>query len=250
MKRLFAALLAIVMIIGSSCMCLAADEAFMGLSATGDWYIFSKNMENKELLDAVDKSAREINEMLENTRSESMFVNAKTNAVIYVKVDENDKSRELWNISKTDDSYLFQNLNSIMHNGFLMHDLDYKTEDVRISTVNPDFKQIIIPGSAGYEDSAHGMIVSGTFVNGKAISFVMETAGNMPTEEEIEALEEVTKGVEITKFRDKGVEKSEEVKGGKNSSRLLIGGIIALVVVALGLLAMRKMRTGDEQDEQ
>ena len=106
MKRIFAVLLALVVLISTYCVSAATDEAFMGLSATGDWYIFSKNMENKELLNAVDMSAREINQILENTRSESMFVNAKTKAVIYVKVDDNNKSRELWNISKTDNSHL------------------------------------------------------------------------------------------------------------------------------------------------
>ena len=250
MKRLFAALLALVIIIGTSCVATAADEAFMGLSATGDWHIFSRNMEDEALLDAVGMSAREINKVLENTSSESIIVNAKTNAVIYVKLYENDKSKALWNISQTDDAYLLQNLNDILHNGFLVHELDYKTEDVKISTANPDFKQIIVPGSTNVSDSVHGMVISGTFVNGKAVAFVMETKGDAPTEEEISALEEVTGGIEITKIRDKSEKSSEEESQNKESiSQYVIGGLIALVVVVLCAVAMTKMKNNDEEQE-
>lgn len=241
----------LIMTIGLCGVCAyAEDDAFMGLSATGDWYIFSKNMEDKELLDAVGLSAREVNEILESKRSESMFVNAKTNAAIYVKVNENDKSKELWNISETDDSYLIQNLNSILHNGFLMHDLEYEEGNVRISTVNPDFKQIIIPGSKDGENGVRGMIVSGTFVNGKAIAFVMETEGEVPTEEEIAELEEVTKGVEITKFRQKGENDQEKSAKPINYTRYFIGGAIVVVVLVLGALAMKKMKTEDEEENE
>jgi len=248
MKRVFTAVLTLVVIICMSWVCAAQDAAFMGLSATGDWHIFSKNMENKELLDAVDMSAREINEILENTRSESMFVNAKTNAVICVKVDENDKSKELWNISETEDSYLLQNLNSILHNGFSMHDLDYKAENVRISTVNPDFKQIIIPGSTDSGDGVHGMIVSGTFLNGKTIAFVMETRGETPTEEEIAELEEVTKGVEITNIRQKGEEEDKEASKPINYTRYLIGGAIVVIVAVFAFAANKKSKRDDEEE--
>lgn len=251
MKRLFAALLALVIIIGTSCVATAADEAFMGLSAMGDWHIFSKNMEDEALLDAVGMSAREVNKVLENTSSESIIVNAKTNAVIYVKLYENDKSKELWNISQTDDAYLLQNLNDILHNGFLVHELDYRSEDVKISTANPDFKQIIVPGSTSYEEEPHGMLISGTFVNGKAIVFVTETQGEAPTREEISALEEVTGGIEITKIRDKSETGSEEENQNKKSiSQYVIGGLSALVVVVLCVIAMTKMKNNDEVENE
>ncbi len=250
MKRLFAVLLALVIIIGTSCVATAADEAFMGLSATGDWHIFSKNMEDEALLDAVGMSAREVNKVLENTSSESIIVNAKTNAVIYVKLYENDKSKELWNISQTDDAYLLQNLNDILHNGFLVHELDYRSEDVKVSTANPDFKQIIVPGSTSYEEEPHGMLISGTFVNGKAIVFVTETQGGAPTQEEISALEEVTGGIEITKIRQKGEADDKEESKPINYTRYLAGGAIVVIVAVLAVAAVKKVKTDDEEENE
>ena len=250
MKRLFAVLLTLFMMIGLCTVCTAADDENIGIVATGNWHIFSKNMDSKELLDAVGMSAREINKILENTSSESIIVNSETNACIYVKIYENDKSRELWNISESDDSYLVTNLDDILHKAFLIHELDYNAQNVKVSTENPYVKQVIIPGSTHYENATHGMIVSATVVNGKAVAFVMETEGEAPTQEEITALEEVTRGIEITKIRAKDEAKTEEPQSNTNIWRYVTGGGTALAVVALGLLAMRKMKTDDEEENE
>lgn len=250
MKRIVAALIVLIMMIGLCGVCAAAEDESIGIAVTGNWYIFSKNMEDKKLLDAVGMSAREINKILENTSSKSIIVNSQTGACIYVKIDENDKSRELWNISETDDSYLVANLDDILHKAFSIHELDYDAQNVKVSMDNPYVKQLIIPGSTHYENAAHGMVVSATIVNGKAVAFVMETAGETPTQEEIAALEEVTRGIEITKIRNKGEVEAEEPKEKSDITRYVIGGIVAVVAVGLCVLAMKKMKNNDEEENE
>lgn len=240
----------LIMTIGLCGICASAKDESIGIAATGNWHIFSKNMEDKELLDAVGMSARDINKILENTNSESVIVNSETGASIYVKIYENDKSKELWNISETDDSYLVQNIDDLLHKAFLIHELEYDKANVKVSSDNPYIKQIVIPGSTHYEGANHGMIVSATVVNGKAIVFVTETKGETPTQEEIAELEEVTKGVEVTKIRKKGEDEEEKPSKPTNYTRYFIGGAIVVVVLVFGVLAMKKMKTEDEEESE
>ncbi len=202
MKKIYAIILTLALIIASKTVCVAGtNSSYMALSATGDWKIFTKNMEDKALLDAVGLSARQINESLENTGSQSLIINLKTNAKIYVQQKNSNLSHQLWNIEQTDDQYIRDNIASIVSDGFLISDLDYKKENVRINSFQY-MKFITIPGSV-HSSGTRGVVYGGTFVNGDAIVFVMNAEGEYPTEEEIASVEKIAADVSFTNIKEK-----------------------------------------------
>ena len=251
MKRKVAAVISLILILAASLNCFAqkAPQSYMELSVTGAWGIFTKNMQDRELLDSVGKSAEDINEILESTGSESVIINRETGAQIYLKVSKNDLSHELWNITTADNQYITENLNKILYDGFSMDGFNYRGEDVTINDY-AYMKFITASGSTFYDDGAHGVVCGGSFVNGNAIVFMMITENIAPTEEEIEAVKEIASGVSFTVIKDK----TDETKHGEETEEkdvfhYILGGFGALVVIIFCAYMIARMRTNNEEAE-
>jgi len=247
MKKTIALITALFMIF-SMAVCQASEDydSYMKISVTGNWHILNRDTQNDELLDAIGMSADDVNEILENTGSQSIIINSQTGAEVYVKVSQNDKTFDLWNLSETDDAYITENMNTILYDGFSMSGLDYKSENTKITTDNPYMKQLVVWGSTFYEDKAHGVVVSGTVVNGKALVFMMLTETHQPTEEEIAAVQEVTQGVEFTKIKDKAdAHKEDKSEPSGSVFQYILGGFGALVLVIFCIFMIEKMKNKD-----
>lgn len=251
MKKTVATVVTLIMILSANLICLAQESptAYMELSTTGAWKIFTKNMQDKDLLKAVDKSAEEINEILGSTGSESVIINKETGAQIYLKVKKNDLSYELWNISDSDNAYITENLKKIVYDGFSMESFNYQDEDVAINDY-AYMKFITIPGSAYINSNVHGVVCGGTIVNGSAIVFTMIAENYTPTAEEIKALDDIAQGVSFTVIK----EKSDDilVDGEQKESDVftyILGGFGALVLIIFCVYMIVRMKSSDEEKE-
>ena len=251
MKSKAAILVVLIIMILASTSALAQNEpeAYMEISATDEWGIFTKNMQDAELLSSVDKSAQEINEILSSTGSESVIINKQTGAQIYLKVEKNDLSYELWNISDCENVYITENLKQIVYDAFLMDSFNYQDEDVKIDDY-AYMKFITIPGSAYLNEDAHGVIAGGTIVNGNAIVFTMVTNDIKPTEEEISAIGDIAKSVSFTAIKEKTKEAlADEKQGEKDVFNYILGGFGALVLIIFCVYMIMRMKGKDEEDE-
>lgn len=224
-------------------------QEYMEITVDGDFKIFTKDMQDKELLDAVGKSAADINEILEQTGSESVIINQKTGAQIYLKVKENDTSYDLWNMSNIDNEYLMENIDMIFSDGFFLEGFNYKAEDVRI-TDYAYMKFILASGSTYQDKSAHGLVCGGSFVNGKAVVFTMVTEGVTPTQEEISAVESIASGVSFTVIKDKtDADITGEEKAETDVFNYILGGFGAIVIIIFCVYMIVRMKN-NEQDEE
>ena len=224
-------------------------QEYMEITVDGDFKIFTKDMQDKELLDTVGKSAADINEILEQTGSESLVINQKTGAQIYLSVKENDISYDMWNMSNIDNEYLMENIDVIFNDGFLLDGFNYKAEDVKI-TDYAYMKFILASGSTYQNGSAHGLVCGGSFVNGKAIVFTMVTEGTTPTQEEISAVESVASGVSFTVIKDKedAVAKDEE-RPQADVFNYILGGFGAIVVIIFCVYIIARMKNNEQSEE-
>jgi len=249
-KTLTIILLIIMIFSGVSAYAQNAPEAYMEISVTDEWGIFTKNMQDEKLLLSADKSADEINELLESTGSESVIINKNTGAQIYVKVEKNDLSYELWNISEKDNEYIKENLKRIVYDGFLMSSFNYQDEDVKIDDY-AYMKFITIPGSAYVDTDAHGLLAGGTIVNGNSIVFTMVTNGIKPTEEEINAVCDIAKGVSFTVIKEKTDEAPvNEEQTEKDAFNYILGGFGALVLIIFCVYMIIRMKSREEDETE
>lgn len=249
MKKIISVLLVLFITVSLMCQAYAKNvpDSYMELSVTGDWHIFSKDMDNSELLDAVGMSSGQINKILKDSGSESVIINSKTGEQVFVKVTKNDLSRELWNIQDADNAYLTENIDKIISDGFNVSGLDFAHENVSIEDC-VYMKQITVYGSTFYQGAGHGIVVSGTFVNGYAIVFMSETTETAPTEEEISEVKKLLSGVSFTVIKDKTNEKSDGKGKDSDVFGFILGGFGALVVIIFCAYMIERLRHKEEAE--
>lgn len=252
MKTKVVVLTILIMVLLSNAVCFAQNvpESYMEISASSEWGIFTKNMDDKELLSSVGKTKEEVNELLTSTGSESLIINKKTGAQIYLKIEKNDSSYDLWNIFDSKNDVIMSNLKQIVYDAFAMKDFDYQDEDVLIN----DYayaKFIMIPGTAYVSEKAHGVIAGGTVVNGNSIVFTMVTKDTNPTDEEISALSEIAQSVSFTVIKEKkDIKNHDEIKGENDVFHYILGGFGALVLIIFCVYIITRMKTTDKEDEK
>ncbi len=249
MKKIISAIMAFAMMISLTSMTYAQNmpDSYMELSVTGDWHIFSKDMDNPELLEAVGMSSGQINEILSDSGSESVIINSKTGEQVFVRVLKNDLSYGLWNIQDTDNGYLLENSGTIISEGFGVSELDYAQENVSIDDC-AYMKQMTVFGSTFYNGKGHGIVVSGTFVNGYAIVFTAKTAEMAPTEEEVVKVKELLSCVSFTVIKDKTGEKNDSTEKTTDVFNYILGGFGALVVIIFCAYMIERLRHKDETE--
>lgn len=241
----------IMMIFGSfTCFAKNMPESYMEISASNDWGIFTKDMDDKDLLSSVGKTKEEINDILRSSGSESLIINKKTGEQIYLKIEKNELSNELWNVFDAQNGDLESRLKEIVYDAFNMGTFDYQDENV---TVN-DYaytKFITIPGTAYINEKAHGVIAQGTVVNGNSIVFTMVTKGTTPRDEEISAVSEIAQSVSFTVIKEKtNYVKPDEVKEEKDVFHYILGGFGALVLIIFCIYVIMRMKTSNKEDEE
>ncbi len=227
-------------------------ESYMGFSVSKDWYTFSKNMTDTDLLESVDLSAEEVNKALTNSDCEYYIVNPEENAKIYVKVKKNDLSLELYNITEAEDEMILGNLDRILKDGFSMDGFWYDAANATV-TEYPQMKFITIPGTVQYDGKTHGMIFGATFVNGNGIAFLMYLEEESVSEQNLSTFSELASSVSFTQIKEKSqvvleedAKKTEE-KPGK--LQYITGGFGALALVALILGLIARMRKPEKAGE-
>lgn len=252
MKTKAAVLFILIMMVFGSFTCSAKElpESYMEISASNGWGIFTKDMDDKALLSSVGKTKEEINDILRSSGSESLIINRKTGAQIYLKIEKNEFSYELWNISDTEDADIKSRLKEIVYDAFKMGTFDYQDEDVLIK----DYayaKFITIPGTAYVNEKAHGVIAQGTVVNGNSIVFTMVTDAKSPTDEEISAIGEIAQSVSFTVIKEKAdYVRTDELEEEKDVFHYILGGFGALVLIIFCVYVMIRMKTSNKEDEE
>lgn len=252
MKKITEVILSFILILSVSCTCVAeaSPHAYMEITTTGAWNIFTKDMDNQSLLDAVGKSAEEINEILKETESESLIINHETGANVYVKVLENDFAYNMWNISYIDNADILENLREFVYDGFEADGLNYQDENVSIEDY-AYMKFITVPGNCYYNGEIHGVVLGGSFVNGRAVVFTMVTEGETTEEKDIEAIKEIAKGVSFTVIKDKtDEEKTEGTNEEKDVFHYILGGFGALVIIIFCAYMIVTMKNKSEEQEK
>lgn len=266
MKKLIAAILAACCLTTSVLPALASysvPEAYMGFSVSDDWFIFSKNMKNDTLLDAVDMTVGEVNEALVSSDCEYFITNPTKKAEIYVKVKKNPVADEFYNISGTEDAILQAELDRILKDGFSVDQFTYLPEAVRITSF-VQMKFVTIPGTVTYDGNNVGMVFGFTFVNGNGIAFMMRVNSTAPTEEDIQTVLDIANTVSFTVVKDKG----EETPAPENETETekadspkplpyIAGGFAALLLAAACLYLIPRIKRqsvdpemeNDEYDE-
>ena len=251
MKTKVVVLAVLIILILSNAVCFAQNvpESYMEFSASDDWGIFTKDMDDDDLLSSVEKTKEEINEILSSTGSESLIINKKTGAQIYLKIEKNDLSYELWNVADVKNDDIKSRLKEIVYDAFNMGAFDYQDEDVTIN----DYayaKFITVPGTAYVSEKAHGVIANGTVVNGISIVFTMVTNDITPTDDEIGALEEIAQSVSFTVIKEKAdIKDYGEIKGEKDVFHYILGGFGALVLIIFCVYIIMRMKSADKEDE-
>lgn len=251
MKKIITAIVMIMMLSGvvSAGASANAPDAYMELSVTGNWHIFSKDMEDEQLLEAVDMSASDINKILKDSGSESVIINSETGAEVYVKVLKNDISRELWNIQDTDNTYITDNIDTILSDGFNVSELDFALENLTFRDC-AYMKQITVHGSTYYDGEGHGVVVSGTIVNGYAISFMMKTNEIVPSEEEVTEVSELCSGISFTVIKDKSNEPVADDGGETDAFGYILGGFGAIIVIIFCAYMIERIKHKDDDDKK
>lgn len=260
MKRsIVAFLMALILILGTAGVCFSvpvqnSSEVYMGLTVSSDWRVLSKNMTDTALLEALDLTADEVNEMLVNGECERIIINAETKAIVNVKIEENALSHELYNITETEDEVLTENLDRILTDGFSVDGLEYNIEDVTFKKY-PQMKFITVPGKVSNDGRKRGMIFGTTFINGKGIAFLMPLDTAAIPQESLDAFSEVVGSVSFTAIKEKdeaavaGEEKQAEAPKQGTISYIL-GGFGGLILVAICLYLFDRMRKSPKEDAE
>ena len=258
MKKLIAAFLLAFCLTASTLPAFASysvPEAYMGFSVSDDWFIFSKNMKNDALLEAVDMTVGEVNEALVSSDCEYFITNPTKKAEIYVKVKKNAVADEFFNISKTEDEILLTELGRILKDGFSVDRFTYLPENVRITNF-AQMKFVTIPGTVEYDGNAVGMVFGFTFVNGNGIAFMMRVNTTEPTEEDIQTVLDIANTVSFTVIKEKGEDapKKPDAEGveadtSKKPLPYIAGGFLALLLAAACLYLIPRIKRQDTELE-
>lgn len=249
MKRLRGLVLTIIMIISiGSTVC--AEDAYMGFSVSDGWYVFSHDMKDTELLKSLDLTTSEVNEILDNSGCRYILSNPAKDCEIYVKINENDLSYELYNLAEQTNEYLMENLRKILYDGFAMKGLNYNDAGVVISDY-PQMKFVTVPGSTFYDDKKHGIVFGGTVVNGSAVGFTMYLENEEARDEDIATMQEVASTVTFTVIKDKAEDSPQAVieKESQNALEFMVGGFGAIVLIVFCVLMIEKIRHKDKEEE-
>ncbi len=249
MKRLAGVILAVIMMLGVGGATFAED-AYMGFSVSEEWYVFSRDMNDTELLKSLDLTPAQVNETLDNSGCSYLLSNPTKDCEIYVKVNENDLSYDLYNLAEQTNEYLIDNLRSILYDGFSMKGLNYNEAGVTISDY-PQMKFVTVPGSTFYDDRKHGIVFGGTVVNGSAIGFTMYLENEDVRDEDIATMQEVAKTVSFTVIKDKAEDSPQTVvqEESQNALEFMVGGFGALVVIVFCVYMIERLRHKDKEEE-
>lgn len=244
MKKILA-IFALVVMIFSMCQAAFAQstpEAFMGFSVTEDWLVFSKDMTDEKLLETLDLTQKEVNKILDDADCEYFLSNTEKNQRVYLKIENNDLSKALYNISGTDDTFLKENAEKILNDCFSVDSFIYNQDDITF-TSNSQMKLMTIKGTMEKEE----MLIGITFVNGSGIAFMMHT--DEITEETLKDFNEIANSVSFTVIREKDGE-DEGTGTSQTAFKYIAGGLGVLFFGAvLIFLADRKKKTEKENVE-
>lgn len=229
-------------------------EAYMGFSVPDEWYIFSKNMTDRALLDAVGLDTDEVNRSLVKSDCEYLILNPENNSEIYVKIKKNQIAQELYNLSDIDDEIIQTNLENILKNGFSVDGFTYEFAAVRITSY-AQMKFVIVPGSVMYDGKSHGLVLGFTFINGKGIGFILYLDKDVAEEEDMQAITELANSLTFTVIRDKTTDvylDEEEENTSDSALAYIAGGLggIALIAFCLYFICgIRKSESVEKSNE-
>ncbi len=250
MKKLVCGIFVVLIMIGAGFVA-GAEDAYMGFSVSDEWYVFSRDMTDTELLKSLDLTVAEVNETLDNSGCKYLLSNPSKDCEIYVKVNENDLSYELYNLAEHTNEYLIDNLRNILYEGFSMKGLNYNEAGVTISDY-PQMKFVTVPGSTFYDDRKHGIVFGGTVVNGSAVGFTMYLEGEEVSDEDIATMQEVAKTVSFTVIKDKAEDSPQAVieEESQNALEFMVGGFGAIVVIVFCVYMIERLRHKDEENTE
>ncbi len=250
MKRLLGVILAVIMALSTGIE-IFAEDAYMGFSVSQGWYVFSRDMNDADLLKSLDLSVSQVNEILDNSGCEYLLSNPEKDCEIYVKVDKTELAYELYNLAEHQNEYLMDNLRNILYDGFSVKGLNYNDAGVTISDY-PQMKFVTIPGSTFYDDRKHGIVFGGTVVNGSAVGFTMYLENEEARDEDIAVMQEVANTVTFTVIKDKKDDSPQEIveEESQNALEFMVGGFGAIIIIVFCVLMIEKIRHKDKEDEE
>ena len=250
-------LLLIAMILISFCVntfsvsAIDEPEAYMGFSVPDEWYVFSKNMTDRTLLDAVGLDADEVNRSLVKSDCEYFILNPENNSEIYVKIKKNQITQELYNLSNVDDENIQTNLDNILKNVFSVDGFAYGSADVHITSYT-QMKFVIIPGTVMYDGKSHGLVLGFTFINGRGIGFILYLDKDAAEKEDLQTMEALASSLTFTVIRDKttDVYQDEQEEKVRNSALAYIaGGLGGIALIALCLYFIHGIRKSESVEK-
>lgn len=227
-------------------------EAYMGFSVPQHWYVFSKDMTDKALLDAVGMTAKEINQSLDKSDCEYMIISPEASGSIYVKVNKNELSYELYNILETEDHIITESVDRILEDGFSVDKFQYNSEDITIKTYT-QVKFLIVPGTVMFDGKQHGMVFGATFVNGNGIAFIMYLEEDTFRPEDIKTMEEIAGTLSFTVIKEKGSEEfpiAQIDEKQPDAISYIAGGLGGVAIIALCFLLIDKTRKTERLEEE
>ena len=257
-KRIVTLMLALVMCFGMIPTCFAVpvqntDEVYMGLTVSSSWLVLSKNMTDTKLLEALDLTMDDVNELLVKGDCERIIINAETKAIVNVKLKDNALTKKLYNITETKDEELLEQIDTILKEGFSVDDFEYSKEDIKVEKYS-QAKFITVPGKVANEGRKRGVICAATIINGRGVEFMMplDTAAIRP--EDMDAFSEVVSSATFTAIKEKGEEieknevKKEETQKPQGAVSYIFGGLGALILVAICLYLFDRFRKSPKEE--
>ncbi len=222
----------------------SVPEAYMGFSIPKDWYVFSKNMTDDALLETFDLTAEEVNETLINSDCEYFLFHPEADKNIYLKIEQNDISNEIFHMTETEDASIQENLDHILKNGFFVDGFSCNPEDLLIRSY-AQMKFATIPGTVMYDGKQHGMVVGFTFVNGTGICFILYSEKNVIEQNDLELMSDMANSLTFTVLKNR-----EEVTNhfdmqkydGESALSYVVFGFCGLALVAFCLYFIGRIR--------
>jgi len=253
MKKLLAIVMISIFLCGNMLFASAyeAPEAYMGFSVPEEWYVFSKNMTDNALLDAVGLNVDEVNRALVKSDCEYLILNPDNNSEIYVKIKKNQIANELYNLSNIDDETIQNNIDHILKNGFSVDGFFYETTDVRIHSY-AQMKFVVVPGTVRYDGKSHGLVLGFTFINGRGIGFILYLDKEVAEEDDLQAITELANSLTFTVIRDKTTDvylDEEEEKTGDSALAYIAGGLGGIVLIALCLYFIHGIKKSERVEK-
>ena len=250
-------LLLIAMILISFCVntfsvsAIDAPEAYMGFSVPDEWYVFSKNMTDRALLDAVGLDADEVNRSLVKSDCEYLILNPENNSEIYVKIKKNQIAQELYNLSNVDDEIIQTNIGNILKNGFSVDGFTYESTEVRITSY-AQMKFVIVPGTVIYDGKSHGLVLGFTYINGSGIGFILYLDKDVAGEKDLQAITELANSLTFTVIRDKTTDvhlEEEEENTSDSALAYIAGGLGGIALIALCLYLINGIKRSENVEK-